>query len=84
MEHFRLTGPAADARDDLTVREREVLMLISRGLRNADVAEQLGIAENTVAHHIKAIYRKLGISSRAEAAWHATRMGLAQGNSQKV
>lgn len=79
MQHFQLTGPAPDAQDDLTTREREVLTLISRGLRNAEVAEQLQIAENTVAHHIKSIYRKLGISSRAEAAWHATRLGLAQG-----
>lgn len=36
----------------------------------------LDLAESTVASHIKSIYRKLGISSRAEAAWHATRMGL--------
>ena len=36
----------------------------------------LSIADNTVASYIKSIYRKLGISSRAEAAWHATRRGL--------
>ncbi len=76
MEHFRLTGPMADPQDELTARETEVLTLIARGLRNADVAGALGMAESTVASHIKAIYRKLGISSRAEAAWHATRLGL--------
>jgi DNA-binding NarL/FixJ family response regulator len=81
MEHFRLTGPAAEPEDDLTGREREVLALISRGMRNIDVAEQLAIAEGTVAQHIKSIYRKLGISSRAEASWHATRLGLAPGSS---
>lgn len=79
MEHFQRTGPVIDEQDDLTAREKEVLTLTGRGLRNADVAEQLQIAENTVAHHIKSIYRKLGISTRAEAAWHAARMGLAQG-----
>lgn len=77
MEHFRRTGPAA-AEGDLTAREREVLALIGRGLRNSEVAETLGIAENTVAGYIKSIYRKLGISSRAEASWHAARLGLSE------
>lgn len=76
MEHFRLTGPAADPDGALTARELDVLGLIGRGLRNAEVAHSLGLAESTVASHIKAIYRKLGISSRAEASWHATRLGL--------
>ena len=76
MEHFRYTGPLADEEQQLTARETEVLGLIGRGLRNAEVARDLGIAETTVAGYIKAVYRKLGISSRAEAAWHATRMGL--------
>ncbi|MCA0205312.1 MAG: response regulator transcription factor [Proteobacteria bacterium] len=75
MEHFRRTGPAAPD-DDLTTREREVLGLIGRGLRNGEVAAQLTIAETTVAGYIKSIYRKLGISSRAEASWHAARLGL--------
>ncbi|WP_323019129.1 response regulator transcription factor [Pararhodobacter sp.] len=75
MEHFRRTGPAAPD-DDLTAREREVLGLIGRGLRNGEVAAQLSIAETTVAGYIKSIYRKLGISSRAEASWHAARLGL--------
>ncbi|WP_334194367.1 response regulator transcription factor [Pararhodobacter sp.] len=75
MEHFRRTGPAAPD-DDLTMREREVLGLIGRGLRNGEVAAQLTIAETTVAGYIKSIYRKLGISSRAEASWHAARLGL--------
>ncbi|MAK63133.1 MAG: hypothetical protein CMF75_00070 [Maricaulis sp.] len=76
MEHFRFTGPAADPEEDLTNREKEVLGLIGRGHRNIDVAQALDLAESTVASHIKSIYRKLGISSRAEASWHATRMGL--------
>jgi DNA-binding NarL/FixJ family response regulator len=77
MEHFRLTGPAAEPEADLTQRETEVLGMIGRGMRNSEVAAALGLAETTVAGYIKAIYRKLGISSRAEASWHATRMGLA-------
>lgn len=76
MEHFQLTGPASGCDAGLTDREREILALIARGLRNCDVADSLGIAPSTVASHIKTIYRKLGISSRAEASWHATRLGL--------
>lgn len=78
MDHFRLTGPAAAEDHSLTAREAEVLALIARGLRNAEAAADLGLAESTVAGYIKAIYRKLGISSRAEAAWHAARLGLGE------
>ena len=77
MEHFRRTGPAA-MEDGLTARERDVLALIGRGLRNGEAAEALGLSENTVSSYIKTIYRKLGISSRAEASWHAARMGLGE------
>lgn len=76
MEHFQRTGPVMDDGCDLSEREKQTLSLIARGFRNAEAAAHLGIAECTVASHIKAIYRKLGISSRAEASWHATRLGL--------
>ncbi|MFC7337925.1 response regulator [Haloferula chungangensis] len=75
-KHFSLTGPSSPDESTLTARENEILSLISRGHRNVDVATALGISENTVASHIKSIYRKLSISSRAEASWHATRLGL--------
>lgn len=78
MDHFSLTGPAHVPECQLTDRETEVLALIARGLRNAEVAETLGLAQTTVASYIKSVYRKLGISSRAEASWHATRLGLTQ------
>jgi len=78
MEHFQRTGPAAPE-DSLTAREREVLALIGRGLRNGEVAETLKLSEHTVAGYIKQIYSKLGISSRAEASWHASRLGLGGG-----
>lgn len=76
MEHFRLTGPSAVQEENLTAREKEVLSLIGRGMRNAEVAATLELTENTVAGYIKSIYRKLGISNRAEASWHAARLGL--------
>lgn len=75
MQHFQRTGPTA-SEDSLTTREREVLGMIGRGLRNAEVAQSLQLSEYTIAGYIKGIYRKLGISSRAEASWHAARLGL--------
>src|SRR5690606_17251525 len=53
MEHFRLTGPGIATEASLSKREKEVLGLISRGLRNSETANNLGIAESTVATHIK-------------------------------
>jgi DNA-binding NarL/FixJ family response regulator len=76
MEHFQMTGPADGGESELSEREKQTLALIARGFRNVDAAATLGIAESTVASHIKSIYRKLGISTRAEASWHATRLGL--------
>jgi Response regulator containing a CheY-like receiver domain and an HTH DNA-binding domain len=76
MEHFRLTGPNTEPESLLTEREQEVLSLIGRGQRVPEVAQILGVAHSTIATHIKSIYAKLGISSRAEAAVHASRMGL--------
>ncbi len=60
----------------LSPRETEVLSLVARGLARADVAGMLAISENTVAKYLKEIYRKLHISSRAEAALEARRRGL--------
>jgi len=58
----RESGP-----DALTEREREVMTSISRGRSNRDIATELVISEKTVKNHIRAIYDKLGVGSRAEA-----------------
>lgn len=60
----------------LTPRERETLVLIAKGYRLPEVAANLGVTRNTAAGLIKSIYRKLKVSSRAEAALEAARMGL--------
>ena len=62
---------------DLTARETDVLRLIGRGLTLGEAGEVLGISSQTVATHVKAIYRKLNIASRAEAALEARQRGLA-------
>jgi DNA-binding NarL/FixJ family response regulator len=68
------TGGDPEAR--LSNRERETLILIAKGYRLPEVATQLGVSRNTAAGFIKGIYRKLNISSRAEATLEAARMGL--------
>ena len=65
-----------EAGDELTPREVEVLGLLGRGSRVAEVAARLGLTEHTVSTYVKIIYRKLRISSRAEAALEASRRGL--------
>lgn len=76
MRHFSFTGPVADNPESLTQRETEVLGLIAQGMRVSETAQQMGIADSTVSTYIKSIYRKLGISSRAEASFEAARRGL--------
>lgn len=53
--------------DDLTPREKEVLHLLAQGLSSASIAKQLVISLVTVNSHIRAIYSKLGVSSRSAA-----------------
>ena len=58
------TGPAIEP---LTEREREVLVLIAKGLRNKEIADALFISERTVKFHANALYQKLNVTSRTEA-----------------
>lgn len=60
----------------LSCREREVLSLLCRGFNRNDIGLALGITPNTAAGYIKEIYRKLGVSGRAEATLAAVEMGL--------
>jgi DNA-binding CsgD family transcriptional regulator len=72
-------GPRVTTRANpagLTTRELEVLVLVSEGLRNAEIAARLFLSEKTVAHHVSAILRKLDVSSRAQAAAEAARLGV--------
>jgi ATP/maltotriose-dependent transcriptional regulator MalT len=55
-------------RFQLTSREVEVLDLVAQGLRDAEIASRLFLSEKTVHHHVSAILRKLGVSTRTQAA----------------
>jgi len=72
--------PALDAPapllEPLTPREREVLGLLSQGLSNKLIAEQLGISDHTAKFHINGILGKLGVRSRTEAIVQAAKLGL--------
>ena len=72
-------GPRAATRAapaGLTPREQEVLALLSEGLPNREISRRLVISERTVDHHVSAVLSKVGVSSRAEAARAAARMGI--------
>ncbi|GAA3758462.1 LuxR family transcriptional regulator [Microbacterium kribbense] len=66
-------GSAASPLADLTARERQVLGLLAEGLSNGEIAKRLFISIKTVSVHVSAILRKLGVTSRTEAAVVATR-----------
>jgi DNA-binding CsgD family transcriptional regulator len=66
MESARSTGEGALAA--LTTREREVLRRTSLGETNAQVAEDLGVTVHAVKFHLAAIFRKLDVHNRTEAA----------------
>jgi DNA-binding NarL/FixJ family response regulator len=67
--------PSGDP-DRLTDRELDVLGLVTRGLRNKEIATELGISENTVKFHLRNILEKLHAGSRTELAARAVREGL--------
>jgi DNA-binding NarL/FixJ family response regulator len=60
----------------LTERQKEILKFVTNGLRNSDVARQLGISTDAVKQHLNAICNKLGAVNRAEAIAIALRKQL--------
>lgn len=76
IENVAIPWPADEAPSRLTQREIDVLRLIGKGYSAPEAARLLGLSAHTTSSYIRDIYRKLGISSRAEAAMEAARRGL--------
>jgi two-component system NarL family response regulator len=70
------TGRQEEALEVLTPREREVFFLASRGLKNAEIADELYLSEKTIKTHLRNIYNKLNLASKAELRLFAVKMGL--------
>jgi pimeloyl-ACP methyl ester carboxylesterase/DNA-binding CsgD family transcriptional regulator len=78
LEFMGLDAPAGQdpAFGSLSPRERAVLVLITQGLGNAQIAENLGISEKTVRNHVSNLFDKLGVRTRAQAIVFARDRGF--------
>lgn len=72
----------ADAAEDLTPREKELLLEVARGLTNREVAKSLGLSEHTVKNHLKNILQKLHLDNRVQLARYAYESGLVDSSEQ--
>jgi two-component system nitrate/nitrite response regulator NarP len=70
-ERTRQAKDRASRAPSLTPRERELIELVRQGLRNRDIAAQLGVTEGTVKVYLHAIFDKLGVDNRTELAMRA-------------
>ena len=75
---FTLNSGKTDSSGILSAREAEILKLIVKGLKNKEIASELGISYSTVLTHIYNIYRKLEVNSRAQAIRQALNSSLVE------
>ena len=79
ITHFSQQNRPASAglpKVSLTERETEVLLRVAKGYTLPEIGSQLSLSRHTIADYVKQIYRKLNVSSRAEAALEAQRLGI--------
>lgn len=75
-KQFMHDYPKAHVTNGLTDREKQVVELICKGMKNKDIAESLFITETTVRHHLTSVFNKLEITSRLELVIYAFKHGL--------
>lgn len=73
LAHSEKNQSRATMMNDLTAREREVMVLAVKGLANKEIARELKVTEGTVKIHLHKVYRKLGVKSRFALAARARR-----------
>lgn len=85
-ENLRETAKAlaAEQSTSLTARERQITILVGRGLANKEIATHLCISEITVRHHLTSIFGKLGVTGRQKLIIHAYRGGFLDCEEPKV
>jgi len=67
VESFRQKGRTRDEVTSLSTREEEVLVWLTKGYSNKEIGEQLNLSTETIRTHLKHIYDKMHVRSRAEA-----------------
>lgn len=67
VESFRQKGRSRDDTISLTAREEEILVLLTKGYSNKEIADRISLSIETVRSHLKHIYEKMHVRSRAEA-----------------
>ena len=62
---------------ELSRRERDVLLLIVKGLNNKQIARELGLSLNTTKHHVSRLFDRIDVASRLQAAiWYVQEKGV--------
>ena len=74
----RAAAVPAPEKDQLSAREREVLVALARGASNKELAREFDLAESTVKIHVQNILRKLKLNSRVQAAVYAVEHGISK------
>ena len=71
-----VTATAAPTDNKLSKRQKQLIVMLDRGLSNREIADELGISEHTVKVHLWRLFRRLGVKSRTQTIHYARTHGL--------